>query len=99
MSTWIILITVSSLIGILIAIYIKNRFAHLLAAFIPWLIFLGVILYEVYFIPYKGGGTSMWPIAIIFGGTAAAFIGFIAFMLTKYFREYLQTNKKINKDT
>lgn len=91
MQSWIVLITVSSVIGILTQIYIRNRFACFLAAFIPWVLFLAFILYEVYFIPYQGGGASMWPIAIIFGGTAAAIIGFIAFKLTKYIRAYMQT--------
>ncbi|EDY86337.1 hypothetical protein GP5015_1811 [gamma proteobacterium HTCC5015] len=42
----------------------------------PWLALLAAILYAEYVLPYEGGGASMWPIAQLVGGTAAAFSGY-----------------------
>ena len=36
------------------------------------------ILYHEFFVPYQGGGASMWPIAVAFGGVyglCAALVG------------------------
>lgn len=38
--------------------------------------FFGFVAYSVYlefFLPYRGGGASLWPIDIFFGGPCAAF--------------------------
>jgi hypothetical protein len=40
----------------------------LLAAFTGALILPALVLYEEFFVPYKGGGASFWPIAIVLGG-------------------------------
>ena len=55
----------------------------LLSAVIPWLGLLGVLLFQEYVFPYKGGGASMWPIAMLFGGTVAALTGMVSFWVTK----------------
>jgi hypothetical protein len=39
------------------------------------------ILFDAYVLPYRGGGASMWPIAILFGTPVAllgAFLGAVA---------------------
>ena len=86
MYVWAILIILSSLFGSMVAIYINNKFAWILAGFIPWVVLLIGVLYSEYFLPYQGGGASMWPVAQLFGGTAAAIIGVIAYKVTLHFR-------------
>jgi len=34
----------------------------------PLALFVAFVLFDAYVLPYRGGGASMWPIAIIFGG-------------------------------
>ena len=78
---WMTIIVPSILIGIILAYYIKGRIGVILAGLVPWLSLLGALLYQEYFIPYQGGGASMWPIAQLFGGTLAAVVGVAAYIL------------------
>jgi hypothetical protein len=78
---WITIITPSILIGFILAYFFKGRIGIILAGLIPWLGLLGALLYQEYFIPYQGGGASMWPIAQLFGGTIAAIIGITAYIV------------------
>lgn len=59
----------------------RHKFSILIAGAIPWFGLLGVLLYWEYFIPYQGGGASMWPVAQLFAGTAAAIIGILSFKI------------------
>jgi hypothetical protein len=52
----------------------KRPIAIVIAAAAAWLGFLVWVLYNEYFVPYQGGGASMWPIAQLFGGTFAAIV-------------------------
>ena len=79
---WTILIILSISTGGLFAYYIKGRFGAILSGLIPWLGLLASLLYQEYFVPYQGGGASMWPIAQLFGGTLAAALGAAAYFLT-----------------
>jgi len=54
---------------------LKGFRAVVAGAAIPWCGMLTWLLYNEYFVPYQGGGASMWPIAQLFGGTFAAVIG------------------------
>ncbi|MGO4894747.1 MULTISPECIES: hypothetical protein [Pseudomonadati] len=85
MDVWFIIITLSSLTGLLVARFMKHKRAIVVAGVVPWLGLLSKLLYEEYFVPYQGGGASMWPVAQVFGGTAAAFIGMIVFSLARKF--------------
>jgi hypothetical protein len=38
-----------------------------LSVFIPTVGFVGCILFDAYVLPYRGGGASMWPIAVLLG--------------------------------
>ncbi|MGL4667963.1 MAG: hypothetical protein ACRCWR_08535 [Saezia sp.] len=92
MDVWLILIGGSVGIGLLFAFNIKNvRWALISAAFIPWVLLLAYFLFSEYALSYQGGGASMWPIAQLFGGTAAAFTGFITCM---FVHSVLNTKKK-----
>ncbi len=40
--------------------------------------FISFVLFDAYVLPYRGGGASMWPIAVLFGAPVAllgAFLG------------------------
>jgi hypothetical protein len=75
MNGWISLILLSAGAGALSGLAMRGRKAVVLGAVIPWLGLLAWLLYCEYFVPYQGGGASMWPIAQLFGGTAAALTG------------------------
>jgi NADH:ubiquinone oxidoreductase subunit 6 (subunit J) len=83
MYIWLVLICTSALIGFLAARYLKINSAIYFAGAIPWFALLAAIVYTEYFMPYGGGGASMWPIAQLFGGTVAAVIGVYTFKLTR----------------
>jgi len=85
MNIWYILITLSSLVGLLVAKYMRHKLSIFVAGAVPWLGLLGSLLYTEYFVPYQGGGASMWPVAQLFGGTAAAVIGVVVFFLARKF--------------
>lgn len=83
MLIWILLLGLSSLAGLLTAIFLKKKWAVYVAGAVPWFGLLAAILYTEYFMPYQGGGASMWPIAQLFGGTIAAATGIIVFNISK----------------
>ena len=85
MHVWLILITLSSVVGLLVAKYMRHKLSVFVAGSLPWLGLLGVLLYIEYFVPYQGGGASMWPVAQFFGGTAAALIGVVTFLVARKF--------------
>jgi hypothetical protein len=78
MNPWIPLVALSALVGALSALAFRGKKAVLIGAIIPWLALLACLLYAEYFLPYQGGGASMWPIAQLFGGTVAALVGGIS---------------------
>lgn len=85
MNTWFMLIFLSSLVGLLVARFMQHKLSILVAGALPWLGMLCVLLYSAYFVPYQGGGASMWPIAQLFGGSAAAICGITAFVIARKF--------------
>jgi hypothetical protein len=88
----IIVLIPSAIIGIIISYFIRNRLGIILAGAIPWFGILGILLYEEYFTPYKGGGASMWPVAQLFGGTGAAVSGIFAYVI---FSEFIINKKQV----
>ncbi|MFK7794551.1 MAG: hypothetical protein AB8B89_04310 [Gammaproteobacteria bacterium] len=82
MSVWIILIVPSVIFGVITAFLLKKSWAIYVAGVIPWLGVLCAILYTEYFMPYEGGGASMWPIAQFFGGGVAAIVGIAGYLIT-----------------
>ncbi len=83
MLTWLLLLGLSGLSGLLTALLIEKPWAIYLAGAVPWFGLLLAILYTVYFTPYAGGGATMWPIAQLFGGTIAAATGVVVFLLAR----------------
>jgi len=88
---WLSILIPSTIIGTICGYFIKGRFGIILAGAIPWFGLLGVLLYYEYFVPYQGGGASMWPIAQLFAGTIAAGTGIVAYYLC---RTYIEKNNK-----
>ena len=84
---WLVLVGLSSVVGALCGCWLKGVFGWLLSAAIPWFGLLAWLLFNVYFLPYRGGGASMWPIAQAFAGTVAALVGLAAYAVTSYLRK------------
>jgi hypothetical protein len=83
MILWIIIIISSAFIGLICAYLFKGRVGVVLAGLIPWSSILAWLLYQEYIVPYKGGGASMWPIALLFVGTVAAATGIFVYLWGK----------------
>jgi hypothetical protein len=75
MTVWLLIVAVSAVVGAVCACINRGWLSILAGAAIPWFGFLSLLLVEAYVLPYRGGGATMWPIAQLFGGTAAALIG------------------------
>ncbi len=84
MILWISIIISSAIVGILCGLFAKGRIGVISAGAIPWFGLLACLLYSEYFLPYQGGGASMWPIAQLFAGTISAAIGVITQLITKF---------------
>lgn len=78
MATWLAIISLSATTGFLCSRFLIGAIAWIASALLPWLGLLAWLLYQEYFVPYKGGGASMWPIAQLFAGTIAASVGLAA---------------------
>ena len=87
MEMWLSLLIPSALVGAVCAWKLNGKTALFASATIPWFGLLLWFLYNEYFVPYKGGGASMWPIAQLFAGTAAAGTGLgICYWLQGHFK-------------
>jgi hypothetical protein len=82
--TWSVLLIGSALIGGLGAWYLRSRRSWLVAIFLPPTLFLAWLLLNEYVLPQGGGGASMWPVAFVIGGTAAALAGCCGFLVTRW---------------
>lgn len=75
MTIWLIIILGSAIVGAVCGYKIFTRWAIFAGGAIPWFVILAVLLYREYFVPSRGGGASMWPVAQLFAGSVAAGIG------------------------
>ena len=87
MNPWVPLLALSGVAGVLAAILFKGGKAILIGSAIPWFGLLAWLLYNEYFVPFQGGGASMWPVAQLFGGSIAAAVGAGAALLTRRARQ------------
>jgi hypothetical protein len=87
MNPWIYLVLLSAFVGSICGIVFRGRAVVLTGAGIPWFGLLAWLLYNEYFVPYQGGGASMWPIAQLFGGTAASIIGATVAVSARFVRD------------
>ena len=86
MLTWPAILIGSVVIGVLCGVLIRGKLALLAGAAVPWFALLAVMLYHEYFVPYDGGGASMWPVAQLVAGTPAAILGLISAAVTRRVR-------------
>lgn len=63
-----------------------TRLHRIWSAAIPFLVFTAAVIYTEYFTPYTGGGASMWPIAVLFGGSLVGGSSFAGCMSVAYLR-------------
>jgi hypothetical protein len=75
MEVWLVIVSLSAATGFLCARLFQGTIAWIASGLLPWLGLLASLLYQEYFVPYQGGGASMWPIAQLFAGTVAAVVG------------------------
>lgn len=73
----------SALIGGLSAWHLSGVSSWLVASLLSPTLLLGWLLASEYLLPYRGGGASMWPIAFVVGGSAAALMGCCAHVLVR----------------
>ena len=78
MSVWLALILLSAFAGAICGSILRGRRAIIFGGAVPWAGLLAWLLYNEFFVPYQGGGASMWPIAQLFAGSVAAVVGMIA---------------------
>ena len=84
--TWVTLVTYSMTAGVLAGLLLTGWKAVIVGGAIPWLSLLAFLLYNEYFVPYEGGGASMWPVAQIYSGTIGAAIGAVTAGAVRYLR-------------
>jgi hypothetical protein len=63
LAVWLILIGGAVMIGFLVALIVKSRWAVYLAGVIPWFGLLAALVITVYFFPNNDADASMWLIA------------------------------------
>jgi len=71
MAAYVILVVLAVLVGGVLRVVTKNRPVAVLAQVV---LFIGLILLDAYVLPYRGGGASMWPIAVLLG-SPVVFLG------------------------
>ena len=60
---------------------------------VPVVCFVLFVLFDSYVLPYRGGGASMWPIAIIFGAPVAFLGGVYGVFGARWFKKPGQGGK------
>ncbi len=67
---------VALIIAFLVGLVVKLRGMHMLNAwFLSCCVIPVFVLLSEFILPYMGGGASMWPIALLFGGIYGAISG------------------------
>lgn len=83
MFVWLLLILGSATCGFVVAKINPSFYPQVLAGGVPALILTLAIVITEYTTPYQGGGASMWPIAVVVGGSVAAFIGVVTYSVVR----------------
>ncbi len=75
MGMWLVLIGLSVFTGGICAWLLPRSWGWVGALSLPPLGLFAWLMVSEYLLPYRGGGASMWPIALVVGGSVAALIG------------------------
>ena len=78
---WLLIVLLSASVGVVAGWCLPIGRALLAGALLPWLGMLFFLLFNEYVLPYEDGGASMWPLAQLFAGTAAAVSGLLGAVL------------------
>lgn len=92
METWFVLLGSAALVGGASAWYLRGASSWLVACLLPPALFLAWLLANEYLLPYRGGGASMWPVALVVGGTAAAVTSCCALALVRLLKPRHRTS-------
>ena len=76
---WLFLLMPSALTGALCAFFVKRKWSVCLAGGLPVLGLFCALIYKVYFAPDADGGDGFWIIALLVGGSVAAFTSVMSF--------------------
>jgi len=87
------LISLAALTGGICGWIFQGYRSVILGGAIPWFGLLVWLLYNEYFIPYQGGGASMWPIAQLFAGFVVAVVGVLAAVAVREVKVRLRRSK------
>ena len=79
MGMWLVLIGLSALAGGVCAWLLPRSLGWVAAALLPPLGLLAWLMVNEYLLPYRGGGASMWPIALVVGGSVGALVGIASY--------------------
>jgi len=85
MKIWLILGFAALMVGVVTGLLFRGRKAIMFGAIIPWVGLLAWLLHHEYFVPYQGGGASMWLVAQLFAGTFVATVGGLSAALIRHF--------------
>lgn len=70
------------LVAFVLAFVLQRNGKRLLyAVSAPVVCVVALVLVDAYVLPYRGGGASMWPIAILFGAPVAFAGGLLGFIV------------------
>lgn len=74
------------MVAFILALVLRHKGKRLgFAVTVPVVCFVAYVLLDVYALPYRGGGASMWPIAILFGAPVAFAGGLLGFFIGRRF--------------
>lgn len=91
---WPTLIMLSAIAGSICGLVFRKYRSIICGAAIPWLGVLAWLLYNEYFLPYQGGGASMWPVAQLVAGSVAAVVGGLAAVITQGIKAKLRRSAR-----
>ena len=91
---WLTLILLSAVTGAVCGWIISGRHTVTWGGAVPWLGVLAWLLYNEYFVPHRGGGASMWPIAQLVAGSVAAAVGMLAAAIARAVRLKLRPSSR-----
>jgi hypothetical protein len=84
------------IIGGICGYFLKGWLGAILAVFISFLVFVGVILFMIFVLPNKGGGAAFFPILITIGGTIVAGVGIVSYGIARLiFKKLLKTTNNL----
>lgn len=83
---WLLLLGGALAFGIVSALLMRGNRALVIAGIGPPFVLLVALLYTEYFVPYQGGGASMWPIALVVAGVPAGTAALLAAVMVQAVR-------------